>query len=207
MRRRVPEGWQPKVVALDIDGTLFTAGHGVASNTVDETVSPAVRSAIDQRGVEPSVYVVDNGSTVPAVADPRVTVEQRDENLGVGGGRNVGARLGDAPFVCFLDSDARLHDGALAALLAPMLEDASIGLTAPVFTGQRPEASGGRAPTLRRKAARLQHEKAVGRVHFIVPRRCNEMLGITDDGLAQIAAQRPAVAQRSMQAFDLTRPK
>ena len=48
MSRGVPEGWQPKLVALDIDGTLFTAGHGVASNTVDETISPAVRSAIDR---------------------------------------------------------------------------------------------------------------------------------------------------------------
>jgi Cof subfamily protein (haloacid dehalogenase superfamily) len=46
--RDVPEGWQPKLVALDIDGTLFTAGHGVASNTVDETITPAVRSAIDR---------------------------------------------------------------------------------------------------------------------------------------------------------------
>jgi Cof subfamily protein (haloacid dehalogenase superfamily) len=57
VRRRVPEGWQPKVVALDIDGTLFTAGHGVASNTVDETVSPAVRSAID-RALDAGAHVV-----------------------------------------------------------------------------------------------------------------------------------------------------
>ena len=35
-----------------------------------------------------------------------------------------------------------------------MIADATVGLTAPVFTGQRPEASGGRAPTLRRKVAR-----------------------------------------------------
>jgi Cof subfamily protein (haloacid dehalogenase superfamily) len=55
--RGVPEGWQPKLVALDIDGTLFTAGHGVASNTVDETISPAVRSAID-RTLEAGAHVV-----------------------------------------------------------------------------------------------------------------------------------------------------
>ena len=52
-----PGGWRPKVVALDIDGTLFTAGHGVASNTVDETVSPAVRSAID-RALDAGAHVV-----------------------------------------------------------------------------------------------------------------------------------------------------
>jgi HAD superfamily hydrolase (TIGR01484 family) len=57
VNRQVPEGWQPKLVALDIDGTLFTAGHGVASNTVDETITPAVRSAID-RAVDAGAHVV-----------------------------------------------------------------------------------------------------------------------------------------------------
>jgi HAD superfamily hydrolase (TIGR01484 family) len=51
------EGWQPKLVALDIDGTLFTAGHGVASNVVDETVTPAVHAAID-RAVEAGTHIV-----------------------------------------------------------------------------------------------------------------------------------------------------
>ena len=40
--------WRPKLVALDIDGTLFTAGHGVASNTVEETITPAVQAAVDR---------------------------------------------------------------------------------------------------------------------------------------------------------------
>ncbi len=57
MTRHVPEGWQPKLVALDIDGTLFTAGHGVASNTVDETITPAVRSAVD-RALDAGAHVV-----------------------------------------------------------------------------------------------------------------------------------------------------
>lgn len=55
---RHPEpGWQPELVALDIDGTLFTAGHGVASNTVDETISPATREAVD-RALEAGAHVV-----------------------------------------------------------------------------------------------------------------------------------------------------
>jgi HAD superfamily hydrolase (TIGR01484 family) len=45
-RRHVPEGWRPGLVALDIDGTLFGAGHG--SGVVDETISPAVRAAVDR---------------------------------------------------------------------------------------------------------------------------------------------------------------
>jgi Cof subfamily protein (haloacid dehalogenase superfamily) len=57
VNRRPPHGWQPKVVALDIDGTIFTAGHGVASNTVEERVSPAMRAAVD-RVVEAGAHVV-----------------------------------------------------------------------------------------------------------------------------------------------------
>ena len=39
-------GWQPRVVALDIDGTLFGAPHG--SGVVEETIAPAVRDAVDR---------------------------------------------------------------------------------------------------------------------------------------------------------------
>jgi HAD superfamily hydrolase (TIGR01484 family) len=45
-RRHVPEGWRPGLVALDIDGTLFGAGHG--TGVVDETISPAVQAAVDR---------------------------------------------------------------------------------------------------------------------------------------------------------------
>lgn len=46
MTRHVPEGWTPKLVALDIDGTLFGAGHG--TGVVNEEISPAVREAVDK---------------------------------------------------------------------------------------------------------------------------------------------------------------
>lgn len=116
----------------------------------------AVASALEQVGVGPRITVIDNGSTPPAVVvdDHRVRIVRSEENLGVGGGRNRGVRETDAPLVCFLDSDARLHPDTLARLVAPLTDDASVGLTAPVFTGQAPEASAGRAPTLRRKIAR-----------------------------------------------------
>jgi HAD superfamily hydrolase (TIGR01484 family) len=58
MRGPTPStGWQPKLVALDIDGTLFTAGHGVASHAAEETVTPAVRAAID-RAVDAGTHIV-----------------------------------------------------------------------------------------------------------------------------------------------------
>ena len=57
MSRRAPAGWRPKLVALDIDGTLFTAGHGAASNTVEESITPAVQASID-RAVDAGAHVV-----------------------------------------------------------------------------------------------------------------------------------------------------
>jgi Cof subfamily protein (haloacid dehalogenase superfamily) len=53
----VAEGWQPKLIALDIDGTLFAAGHGVAHNTVEESITPAVRAAVD-RAIDAGTHIV-----------------------------------------------------------------------------------------------------------------------------------------------------
>lgn len=50
-------GWQPKLVALDIDGTLFLAGHGVAHNLVDEQITPKTREAVD-RALASGAHVV-----------------------------------------------------------------------------------------------------------------------------------------------------
>jgi GT2 family glycosyltransferase len=117
----------------------------------------AVGSALASEGVDVNVIVVDNGSDPPAavVDDPRVTLLRNDDNKGVAGGRNQGVLAGSAPFVLLLDSDARLHPDGLAALLAPLEADDVIGLSAPTYTGQTPEASAGRAPTLTRKAGRV----------------------------------------------------
>jgi GT2 family glycosyltransferase len=121
-----------------------------------DLLDAAVDSALSSEGVEVKVLVVDNGSDEPVrlAPDRRIRVVRNEENLGVAGGRNQGIRFTDAPFICLLDSDARLHPGTLATLLGPMLEDPRVGVTAPVFTDQLPEASAGCAPTIHRKAAR-----------------------------------------------------
>jgi HAD superfamily hydrolase (TIGR01484 family) len=49
------EGWSPKLVALDIDGTLFANER--ATGEVRETVTPAVRAAV-QRVVDAGAHVV-----------------------------------------------------------------------------------------------------------------------------------------------------
>ena len=116
----------------------------------------AVASALDSVGVDVHVWVIDNGSDPPAtvVTDPRVRLYRNHKNLGVAAGRNQGVRVGKAPFVCLLDSDARLHPNTLATLAGAVDDDPAIGLVGPVFDDQPPEASGGSAPTLLRKLGR-----------------------------------------------------
>ncbi len=122
-----------------------------------ELLTAAVDSALASTGVDVNVIVVDNGSEPAAVVvdDPRVTLVRNDANRGVAPGRNQGAAVGTAPYVCFLDSDARLLPTTLERLLEPLVAGAGVALSAPVFTGQAAEASAGRAPTLSDKALRL----------------------------------------------------
>jgi GT2 family glycosyltransferase len=129
----------------EVDVVILTWNDG-------PVLDDAVASALTQADVDVRVTVVDNGSSPPARVDHAdVRLLRLETNLGVGGGRNIGVAAGWAPFVCLLDSDARLRPGALAHLVAPAIADDAVALTAPVFTGQRPEASAGRAPTIRRK--------------------------------------------------------
>jgi HAD superfamily hydrolase (TIGR01484 family) len=53
------DGWQPRVVALDIDGTLFGAAHG--SGVVDETIAPEVLAALDAAGAAGAQVVLATG--------------------------------------------------------------------------------------------------------------------------------------------------
>lgn len=116
----------------------------------------AIASALASTGVVVRVIVVDNGSE-PAFTledDTRATVLRQAENLGVAGGRNVGVRATSTDLVCVLDSDAVLEADCLAELTRPFEREEPVGLTAPVYAGQRAEQSGGHAPTAARKLAR-----------------------------------------------------
>lgn len=126
-----------------------------------EVLQPAVDSALASVDVEVRVTVVDNGSDLPPdlAGDPRLVLLPSPRNLGVAAGRNLGACMGSAPFICFLDSDARLHPGTLASLVGGLAADPTIALTAPVFDGQRPEASAGRAPSLADKILRVTNRR------------------------------------------------
>lgn len=116
----------------------------------------AVDSALSSRNVDVDVVVVDNGSELPATVARAelVSLLCNPVNRGVAAGRNQGAATGDAPYLCFLDSDARLDPECLAALVAAVSDDPRSALAAPVFIGQAPQASAGRGPSLSRKVAR-----------------------------------------------------
>jgi cellulose synthase (UDP-forming) len=76
-------------------------------NRVDATCQ-TIASALEQRDVEPTVWVVDQGSEPTQLRrlhaqlgdDPRVRVIEVGRNLGVPGGRNLGMRQGRAPGSC-----------------------------------------------------------------------------------------------------------
>ena len=122
-----------------------------------ELLETAVRSALASAAVDVRVIVVDNGSDLPPQlpADARITLVANPANVGVAAGRNQGASIGEAPYVCFLDSDARLHADTLSQLLAPLLADDGVALAVPVFTGQAAEASAGKAPSVTDKVLRV----------------------------------------------------
>lgn len=122
-----------------------------------ELLDAAVRSALRSESVDVRVIVVDNGSDLPPElpSDPRIRVLANRANVGVAPGRNQGAAAGDSPFICFLDSDARLGLETLQRLLEPLERSADVALAVPVFTDQPAEASAGRAPSLGDKVLRV----------------------------------------------------
>ncbi|HXA27469.1 MAG TPA: glycosyltransferase [Candidatus Angelobacter sp.] len=117
------------------------------------TLAAAIASAQASRGVDVGVIVVDNGSSPPAAVPDGVALLRNGANLGVSRARNQGVRAGSAPLVCLLDSDARLLPDSLCMLAQQI--DGGVVLAAPVFNGQAPEASGGRAPGVMRKLLRV----------------------------------------------------
>lgn len=101
-----------------------------------------------------SVFVVDNASQdgspeLVRTAYPEVHLIALDANVGFGAGNNRGFDAGSAPYVLFLNSDAELTPGALAALVAHMDRHPRCGIVGPalVYPDGRFQASCRRFPS------------------------------------------------------------
>jgi GT2 family glycosyltransferase len=112
----------------DVSVVVLTVGNRPAE------LGAAVGSALGQRDVTVEVIVVANGAPAAPLklpADERVSVVDEPENLGIPGGRNLGADHARAPLIAFLDDDARFADaGVLARALAVFDSDTNLSVLA-----------------------------------------------------------------------------
>ncbi|HNY41615.1 MAG TPA: glycosyltransferase [Bryobacteraceae bacterium] len=67
-----------------------------------------------------------------ASEDSRIRMILFDENLGFAGGNNAAARLASGDYLVFLNPDTVVTRGWLGRLLAPLVNDPKVGMTAPV---------------------------------------------------------------------------
>lgn len=104
----------------------------VVTYRTGETVRGAVVPLIGKDFVR--VIVVDNSSgdsTLDILSTLPVETIALDENGGFAHGCNVGAAAGSAPYVLFLNPDARIEPESVQMLVEAMEADAGIGATAP----------------------------------------------------------------------------
>jgi GT2 family glycosyltransferase len=127
--RRVAGANRPPWPVYDADVVIL------ALDRAEETVA-AKRSALEQTGVSRYVIVVDQGSQPEALARLAETVRDRtdatlvalDRNLGVPGGRNLGAGLGHGRVIAGLDNDAIFDSpNILASMVAALDADPDLG--------------------------------------------------------------------------------
>jgi len=98
-------------------------------NRTDDTIA-AITSAVEQRGVDKQVLVVDQGSEIENIDSlerfirglPEVKLKKLGQNSGVPGGRNIAAAMGNADYVIALDSDAVFADHDMVARAVAYLE-------------------------------------------------------------------------------------
>jgi N-acetylglucosaminyl-diphospho-decaprenol L-rhamnosyltransferase len=119
----------------------------VVSYNSRDTLRPCVAPLAAMPGVD--VIVVDNDSTddsLGSIADLPAKLISSGRNGGFGFGCNTGAAAGDAPFVLFLNPDARLSQADLERLAGVLDEEPRVGLVGPRVL----EDDGSRVPSMRR---------------------------------------------------------
>ena len=107
----------------------------VSYNSRDE-LRPAVSELADVSGIH--VVVVDNASqdgSLETIADLPVERIALHENRGFSVGCNAGWRAGRAPYVLFLNPDARIDGTSVRALVDVLEGEARVGLVGPRIVG------------------------------------------------------------------------
>ncbi len=110
--------------------------------TPDMTIASAKSALAALEGHEGRVIIVDNASGdgsvealeawIESTADPRVSLVASDHNGGFSAGHNLGIEAApEADYYLVLNSDALLHDGFFAPLLAAAQANPKAGLIAP----------------------------------------------------------------------------
>lgn len=95
-----------------------------------EQFARAIASVRAQQRVEIQLVLVVNGAAPPH-PDPSDQLVVLRENIGIPGGRNVGAAVADAAIIMFLDDDAELLDpGVLAEVVARFTAEPRLGAMA-----------------------------------------------------------------------------
>jgi N-acetylglucosaminyl-diphospho-decaprenol L-rhamnosyltransferase len=116
-----------------------------------------------------ALVVVDNGSPDDSAAVAgshalRPRIVSSGENLGFGGGCNLGAEGSTTEALFLLNPDARLRPGATSILVAALERDATLAAVAPRVidpTGESRAASAGAEPSLR---STVGHFLMLGRI-------------------------------------------
>jgi len=110
---------------------------------VNWNAGPALEACLGSIGPgDAEVIVVDNASTDGSAAAararfPAVRVVETGENLGFAAGANRGAEAARGEVLVFLNPDARLLDGALAALVEALLVAPGAGIAGGALVDER----------------------------------------------------------------------
>jgi N-acetylglucosaminyl-diphospho-decaprenol L-rhamnosyltransferase len=119
----------------------------VVSYNSRETLRDCVEPLCAVEGV--AVHVVDNGSgdgSLASIADLPVDAIESGRNGGFGFGCNLGMAAGRAPYVLFLNPDARISAADLGRLAAVLDAEPDVAIAGPRLL----EADGALVPSMRR---------------------------------------------------------
>lgn len=121
----------------------------VLSLNRQQLIFETIENILQQKNIDPHIWIVDQGSDARLVHALRSLSSQyvnlhlleMGKNLGVPGGRNIGMRLGNAPYIVSIDNDAIFaSDDALLKIVDRFEASPDVGALAfrikNYFTGQ-----------------------------------------------------------------------